>query len=45
MPLKETPSPALSDTKRQEMAKAAETIGRLIRYEGAGTVEFLFVYS
>ncbi len=39
--LEEAPSPVLSAQLRQEICKAALTIARHIRYENAGTVEFI----
>lgn len=39
--IEETPSPALDSGLRARMTEAAVTIGKLIRYEGAGTVEFI----
>ncbi|KAM0756493.1 hypothetical protein T439DRAFT_270529, partial [Meredithblackwellia eburnea MCA 4105] len=40
--IEESPSPALTPKKREEMAAAARKIGQLLRYEGAGTVEFIY---
>ncbi|KAK5738944.1 hypothetical protein LTR17_005670 [Elasticomyces elasticus] len=40
--IEETPSPWLSATKRQEMCDVAVRIGKLLNYENAGTVEFVF---
>jgi geranyl-CoA carboxylase alpha subunit len=37
----ETPSPAVSDSLRQEMGQAAVRAAKAIHYSGAGTVEFL----
>ncbi|OLL24397.1 Methylcrotonoyl-CoA carboxylase subunit alpha, mitochondrial [Neolecta irregularis DAH-3] len=39
--IEETPSPWISNGVRQRMMAAATEIGRLIKYEGAGTVEFI----
>lgn len=39
--IEEAPSPWLSENVRTKMAEAAVTIGKLLRYEGAGTVEFI----
>eukprot|EP00158_Paraphelidium_tribonemae_P006423 Partr_v1_DN27811_c1_g1_i2_m23136 putative carboxylase len=40
--IEETPSPALNEDIRQKMTQSAVTIGKLLKYEGAGTVEFIF---
>lgn len=40
--IEETPSPWLDPSKRLEMSQAAVRIGRLLGYENAGTVEFVF---
>ncbi len=40
--VEEAPSPVLDAASRREMAEAAVTLVRELRYEGAGTVEFLF---
>ncbi|HXG27813.1 MAG TPA: biotin carboxylase N-terminal domain-containing protein [Nevskiales bacterium] len=40
--VEETPSPALSATKRQEICETAAGIARAIGYRNAGTVEFIF---
>ncbi|KJK77182.1 hypothetical protein H634G_07489 [Metarhizium anisopliae BRIP 53293] len=40
--IEEAPSPWLDDAKRKEMSNVAVTIGRLLNYENAGTVEFVF---
>jgi pyruvate carboxylase subunit A len=40
--IEEAPSPALTRKLRREMGKAAATAARELRYEGAGTLEFLF---
>jgi acetyl-CoA carboxylase biotin carboxylase subunit len=40
--IEETPSPALSTEKRNEITQTAVEIMREIEYKGAGTVEFLF---
>ncbi|TMU55209.1 acetyl-CoA carboxylase biotin carboxylase subunit [Flagellimonas algicola] len=37
----ETPSPFMTDSLRDEMGKAAVKAAEFIKYEGAGTVEFL----
>ncbi len=37
----ETPSPFMTDSLREEMGKAAIKAAEFIKYEGAGTVEFL----
>jgi acetyl-CoA carboxylase biotin carboxylase subunit len=39
--VEETPSPVLDDELRQKMGEAAIRGGEAIKYEGAGTVEFL----
>jgi acetyl-CoA carboxylase biotin carboxylase subunit len=39
--IEESPSPALSEATRQAMGDAAVLGARRIRYEGAGTIEFL----
>lgn len=39
--IEESPSPGLTDEKRQEILAAAVAAGEAIGYEGAGTVEFL----
>ena len=39
--VEETPSPIVDDKLREKMGKAAVTGAEAIRYEGAGTVEFL----
>ncbi|KAL0073592.1 carbamoyl-phosphate synthase L chain, ATP binding domain-containing protein [Phycomyces blakesleeanus] len=39
--IEETPSPAVDVTLRKAMATAAVELGRQLRYEGAGTVEFI----
>jgi acetyl-CoA/propionyl-CoA carboxylase biotin carboxyl carrier protein len=43
--VEETPSPALSDAKRQEICETAAGIARAIGYRNAGTVEFIFGQS
>ncbi len=40
--IEESPSPALSPTKREEMVQAALRIANALKYENAGTVEFIF---
>jgi len=37
----ETPSPGLDEPLRQRMLDAARRVGEVVRYQGAGTVEFL----
>ncbi|WP_375325850.1 acetyl-CoA carboxylase biotin carboxylase subunit [Flagellimonas sp. GZD32] len=37
----ETPSPFMTDSLREEMGKAAVKAAEYIKYEGAGTIEFL----
>jgi acetyl-CoA carboxylase, biotin carboxylase subunit len=39
--VEEAPAPEISSTLRQEIRDAAVTLGRKIKYENAGTVEFL----
>ena len=39
--LEESPSPAISFELREKMGKAAKAAAKSIKYEGAGTVEFL----
>ena len=39
--IEESPSPALDDVLRQKMADAAVRVAREVKYENAGTVEFL----
>ena len=39
--LEESPSPAINSALREEMGKAAIAAAKSIKYEGAGTVEFL----
>ena len=39
--IEEAPSPALNDTQRQAIYAAALNAARAVRYEGAGTMEFL----
>jgi acetyl-CoA carboxylase biotin carboxylase subunit len=39
--IEETPSPALSETQRAELGRAAAAAAARIGYQGAGTVEFL----
>jgi acetyl-CoA/propionyl-CoA carboxylase, biotin carboxylase, biotin carboxyl carrier protein len=43
--VEETPSPALSAAKRQEICETAASIARAIGYRNAGTVEFIFGQS
>ncbi|HWB45605.1 MAG TPA: biotin carboxylase N-terminal domain-containing protein, partial [Hyphomicrobiaceae bacterium] len=40
--VEEAPSPVLPAKTRQEMAEAAVTLVRNLKYEGAGTIEFIF---
>ncbi|KAK4555532.1 hypothetical protein LTR86_007285 [Recurvomyces mirabilis] len=40
--IEETPSPWLDAQKRNEMSEVAVRIGKLLNYENAGTVEFVF---
>ncbi|MEE8106203.1 MAG: acetyl-CoA carboxylase biotin carboxylase subunit [Planctomycetota bacterium] len=39
--LEESPSPALSDSMRKSMSRAAVRLAKVAKYSGAGTVEFL----
>ena len=39
--LEETPSPFMTDKLREKMGEAAIQAGKSVKYEGAGTVEFL----
>ena len=39
--IEEAPSPWMTDAVRSRMAEAAVTIGKLLQYESAGTVEFI----
>lgn len=41
--IEETPSPMMDDELRAAMTAAAVKIGKLLRYEGAGTIEFIVV--
>ncbi|KAK4539248.1 hypothetical protein LTR36_000854 [Oleoguttula mirabilis] len=43
--IEETPSPSLDARKRQEISDTAVRIGKLLGYENAGTVEFVFDVS
>jgi acetyl/propionyl-CoA carboxylase alpha subunit len=43
--IEETPSPWLTPEKRQAMSDTAVQIGKLLGYENAGTVEFVFDVS
>lgn len=43
--LEETPSPAISEAKRQEMGDAAVAAAKAVQYSGAGTVEFIFDHN
>jgi len=43
--LEESPSPALSESLRQKMGKAAVRVAQAINYVGAGTIEFLLDQS
>lgn len=40
--IEETPSPALTPTLRAKMCASAVQIGKLLAYEGAATVEYIF---
>lgn len=40
--LEESPSPALTDEKREEMGQAAVRAAKAVRYCGAGTLEFIY---
>jgi acetyl-CoA carboxylase biotin carboxylase subunit len=40
--VEEAPSPILDAASRRQMAEAAVTLVRELRYEGAGTIEFLY---
>lgn len=39
--IEESPSPYMTPSLRQKMSDAATELGRLLKYEGAGTVEFI----
>jgi hypothetical protein len=39
--IEESPSPYMTPQLRQKMSDAATELGRLLRYEGAGTAEFI----
>ncbi|MCK6257650.1 acetyl-CoA carboxylase biotin carboxylase subunit [Fictibacillus sp. KIGAM418] len=43
--LEETPSPAISPEKREEMGSAAVRAAEAVNYSGAGTVEFIFDHN
>ncbi|OIJ16032.1 acetyl-CoA carboxylase biotin carboxylase subunit [Anaerobacillus arseniciselenatis] len=43
--LEETPSPAITEEKRQEMGSAAVAAAQAVNYSGAGTVEFIFDHN
>ncbi|WP_062048199.1 acetyl-CoA carboxylase biotin carboxylase subunit [Bacillus sp. JCM 19034] len=43
--LEETPSPAISEQKRQEMGEAAVNAAKAVQYAGAGTVEFIYDHN
>lgn len=43
--LEETPSPAISESKRKEMGDAAVAAAKAVQYSGAGTVEFIFDHN
>ncbi|MBI3372570.1 MAG: acetyl-CoA carboxylase biotin carboxylase subunit [Betaproteobacteria bacterium] len=40
--IEEAPSPAIDATMRAELGEAAVTLARRVKYQGAGTVEFVF---
>ncbi|GAA0482111.1 acetyl-CoA carboxylase biotin carboxylase subunit [Salinibacillus aidingensis] len=40
--IEEAPSPALTESIRQEMGQAAVKAARAVNYRGAGTIEFIF---
>ena len=40
--IEESPCPILSDKKRQEICDAAVTLSKYVKYDSAGTVEFLY---
>ncbi|MDL2401650.1 urea carboxylase [Rhizobium mayense] len=40
--IEETPAPGLSDAARQRLHAAAIALGQQVRYESAGTVEFIY---
>lgn len=40
--VEETPSPAITEEKRQEMGEAAVRAAKAVEYTGAGTVEFIY---
>ncbi|RYL87846.1 acetyl-CoA carboxylase biotin carboxylase subunit [Sporolactobacillus sp. THM19-2] len=40
--LEESPSPALTEAKRQEMGRAAVRAAKAVHYCGAGTIEFIY---
>lgn len=40
--LEETPSPAITNEKREEMGNAAVAAAKAVQYSGAGTVEFIY---
>ena len=40
--VEETPAPGLSDAVRSELHAAARALGEAVRYESAGTVEFIY---
>ncbi|BAD65003.1 acetyl-CoA carboxylase [Shouchella clausii KSM-K16] len=43
--LEESPSPAITEEKRQEMGRAAVEAARAVQYSGAGTVEFIYDHN
>lgn len=43
--VEEAPSPVIDEDLRQRMGEVALAAGRAVNYEGAGTVEFLFVVT
>ncbi len=40
--VEETPAPGLSDAARKRLREAATALGQAVKYESAGTVEFLY---
>ncbi|MGC4376507.1 acetyl-CoA carboxylase biotin carboxylase subunit [Fictibacillus sp. Mic-4] len=43
--LEETPSPALTEAKREEMGQAAIRAAKAVNYYGAGTIEFIYDHN